>query len=46
MEEWKFINNSKIYQVSNMGRIRCVEYTIIRCDGTPWDGEPPDRDRT
>ena len=40
MEEWKFINNSKIYQVSNMGRIRCVEYTIIRCDGKPYHIKP------
>lgn len=36
MEEWKFINNSKIYQVSNLGNIRCVDSTIIRSDGKPY----------
>lgn len=36
MEQWKFIKNSSYYQVSNLGRIKCIGGTIIRKDGKPY----------
>ena len=36
MEEWKFIKNSNYYQVSNLGRIRCIGGVIIRKDKKPY----------
>ena len=36
MEEWRFIRNSAIYQVSNYGNIRRLQGTLIRSDGKPY----------
>ena len=36
IEEWKdIVGFEGIYQVSNIGRIKTCERTIIRCDGKP-----------
>lgn len=34
--EWRYIKNSKFYQVNNLGEIRTVGGTIIRKDGKPY----------
>jgi hypothetical protein len=40
MEKWKFIYNSKFYQVSNFGNIKGIGGTIIRKDGKPYTVKP------
>lgn len=36
MEEWKFIGNSKFYQISTYGRVRCVGGVVMRRDNKPF----------
>lgn len=36
MEEWRFIRDSKFYQVSNLGRIKRLSGSIYRKDNKPY----------
>ena len=39
-EEWRFIENSEYYQVSNLGRVRRLGGVKIRGDGKPYTFHP------
>lgn len=36
MEEWKFVRDSKHYEISNMGNIRSLDAVIMRSDGKKY----------
>lgn len=37
---WKFIRNSKFYQINTEGEIRCIGGTLIRKDNKPYTVKP------